>query len=53
MLGASQFKFAENPTTRQLAQEGYEGRLEINVPLLDKVLGLRRRIAALLGYKTW
>ncbi|KAJ2935191.1 hypothetical protein H1R20_g1938, partial [Candolleomyces eurysporus] len=47
------FKFAENPTTRQLAQEGYEARLEINVPLLDKVLDLRRRIAALLGYKTW
>jgi hypothetical protein len=48
-----QFKFAENPTTRQLAQEGYEARLEINVGLLDKALDLRRRIASLLGYKTW
>ncbi|KAF5338907.1 hypothetical protein D9611_008754 [Ephemerocybe angulata] len=47
------FKFAEDPTTRQRANEGYENRLEINVPLLDKALDLRRRIASLLGYKTW
>jgi len=33
--------------------EGYESRLAINVPLLDKALELRRRIASLLGYKTW
>ena len=33
--------------------EGYESRLEINVPVLDKVLELRRQIAGLLGYKTW
>ena len=52
-LFLSQFKFAETPTTRQLAQEGYENRLEINVGLLDKALDLRRRIASLLGYKTW
>ncbi|KAF8158338.1 metallopeptidase MepB [Crassisporium funariophilum] len=47
------FKFAENPTTRQRAQEGHEARLAINVPLLDRALQLRRRIASLLGYKTW
>ncbi|KAF8895394.1 hypothetical protein BD779DRAFT_1660241 [Infundibulicybe gibba] len=47
------FKFAENPKTRQRAQEGHESRLENNVPLLSKALDLRRRIAALLGYKTW
>ncbi|TFK73564.1 zincin [Pluteus cervinus] len=47
------FKFAENPTTRQRAQEGHESRLNINVPLLSKALGLRRRIAKLLGYQTW
>ncbi|KAF9013473.1 hypothetical protein BDQ17DRAFT_1231331 [Cyathus striatus] len=47
------FKFAENPTTRQRAQEGHESRLEINVPLLNKALELRRKIASLLGYKTW
>ena len=33
--------------------EGFESRLAINVPLLDKALELRRRIASLLGYKTW
>ncbi|KAG2009857.1 metallopeptidase MepB, variant 2 [Coprinopsis cinerea AmutBmut pab1-1] len=47
------FKFAENPETRRRAQEGHESRLQINVPLLDKVLDLRRQIASLLGYKTW
>ena len=33
--------------------EGYESRLAINVPLLDKALEIRRRIASILGYKTW
>lgn len=47
------FKFAENPSTRQRAQEGHESRLELNVPLLSKALDLRRRIAKLLGYQTW
>ncbi|KAF9046329.1 hypothetical protein BJ165DRAFT_1345534 [Panaeolus papilionaceus] len=47
------FKFAENPATRKRALEGHESRLAINVPLLDKALELRRKIASLLGYKTW
>ncbi|KAL1689134.1 hypothetical protein GGG16DRAFT_93984 [Schizophyllum commune] len=47
------FKFAENPTTRQRAQEGHESRLAVNVPLLDKALELRRNIADILGYPTW
>ncbi|CAA7261352.1 unnamed protein product [Cyclocybe aegerita] len=47
------FKFAENPATRKRAQEGHESRLSVNVPLLDKALELRRKIASLLGYKTW
>ncbi|KAF8895404.1 hypothetical protein BD779DRAFT_1668682 [Infundibulicybe gibba] len=47
------FKFAESPETRRKAHEGYESRLEVNTPLLDKALYLRRRIAAILGYKTW
>lgn len=47
------FKFAENPETRRQAYEGYENRLAINAPLLDKVLNLRRKIAILLGYSTW
>ena len=33
--------------------EGYESRLAVNVPVLDKILGLRRQVASLLGYKTW
>ncbi|KAG6856420.1 hypothetical protein H0H87_004639 [Tephrocybe sp. NHM501043] len=48
-----QFKFAESPETRRRAQEGHESRLEINIPLLNKALDLRRNIAKLLGYKTW
>lgn len=47
------FKFAENPETRRRAQEGHESRLQVNVPLLDKALSLRRQIASLLGYQTW
>ncbi|KAJ6619446.1 hypothetical protein B0H10DRAFT_2025622 [Mycena sp. CBHHK59/15] len=47
------FKFAENPETRQRAYEGHESRLQINVPLVDKFLGLRREIAKVLGYPTW
>jgi len=46
-------KFAESPATRQRAFEAYESRLSINVPVLDKVLELRRKIADLLGYPTW
>lgn len=44
---------AENPETRRLACEAYDRRLEINAPLLDKMLSLRRKIAGLLGYPTW
>ncbi|PFH53956.1 hypothetical protein AMATHDRAFT_38385 [Amanita thiersii Skay4041] len=47
------FKFAENPETRKRAYEGFESRLEVNVPLLDKALELRRKIAKLLKYDTW
>ena len=39
--------------TRKRAMEGFQSRLAINVPVLDKVFELRRRIATLLGYKTW
>ncbi|CAL1713196.1 unnamed protein product [Somion occarium] len=47
------FKFAQNPETRRRAFEGYEDRLQINTPILDRILELRRKIAALLGYDTW
>ncbi|KAJ7794145.1 hypothetical protein B0H14DRAFT_2923888 [Mycena olivaceomarginata] len=36
------------PETRQRAYEGHESRLEINVPLVEKFLGLRRQIAKVL-----
>ncbi|KAL4065047.1 mitochondrial endopeptidase [Scleroderma citrinum] len=47
------FRFAVNPKTRQVAYDAFDARLAINVPLLDRALDLRRRIAGLLGYKTW
>ncbi|KAJ7366807.1 metallopeptidase MepB [Mycena albidolilacea] len=47
------FKFATRPETRQRAYEGHESRLEINVPLVEKFLGLRRQIAKVLKYPTW
>ncbi|KAI0074009.1 Metalloprotease [Panus rudis PR-1116 ss-1] len=47
------FKFAQNPETRRRAFEGYEDRLQVNVPILNKLLDLRRKLASLLGYETW
>ncbi|KAI0349471.1 Metalloprotease [Trametes cingulata] len=47
------FKFAENPDTRRITYQRFESRLEMNVPLLDKILHLRRQVAKLLGYPTW
>ena len=52
-LRTLKFKFAENPETRRRAHEGYDNRLAINAPLLEKALDLRRQIAKLLGYPTW
>lgn len=49
----SQFKLAENVETRKIAHEGFESRLAVNVPILDRALELRREIVDLLGYKTW
>lgn len=47
------FRFAVNPKTRQIAYDAFDARLAINVPLLERALALRRRIAGILGYKTW
>ena len=33
--------------------EGFQSKLAVNAPILDKTLELRRRIASLLGYKSW
>jgi Zn-dependent oligopeptidase len=53
LMKSSQFKYAQNAETRRRAHESYEARLELNSPLLDRALELRRNIAGLLGYKTW
>jgi Zn-dependent oligopeptidase len=48
-----QFKFAQNPTTRERASQAYESRLAINAPLFVKAIDLRHQIAKLLQYPTW
>jgi Peptidase family M3 len=50
---STQFKHAHDPETRKRALQASESKLEINVPLLTKALDLRRRLAALMNYKTW
>ncbi|KAH9002641.1 Metalloprotease [Lactarius hatsudake] len=47
------FKYAKSAETRRQAWESFEARLELNAPLFDRALELRRKIAALLGYDTW
>ncbi|KAF8505246.1 metallopeptidase MepB [Hysterangium stoloniferum] len=47
------FKFASNPETRRRASVAFENRLAINEPIFKKAMALRRRLASLLGYKTW
>ncbi|KAJ7069838.1 metallopeptidase MepB [Mycena amicta] len=47
------FKFANDPETRRKAYEGHESRLAVNVPLVEKFLDLRRKIAKILDYPTW
>lgn len=51
--GTPKLNFATNPSTRKRAYEANESRLAINAPLFDKILGLRREIAAILGYASW
>ncbi|PCH40126.1 zincin [Wolfiporia cocos MD-104 SS10] len=47
------FKNAINPDTRRRAYGAYDKRLEVNEPILTRILDLRRKIVALLGYPTW
>ena len=49
----AQFKFAENPETRKRAREAHASRLAVNVPVFEKMLDLRRKVASLLGYESW
>lgn len=46
-------QYAQNSETRKTMYAGMEDRLKINVPVLDKILDLRRQCADLLGYDTW
>jgi len=48
-----QYKHARNPETRRRTLQASESKLEINVPLLEKALKLRRKLAALQQYETW
>jgi len=47
------FKYANNPKTRQIAYEAYDGRLANNVEYLNTALSLRRQIAEILQYDSW
>ncbi|KAI9465436.1 Metalloprotease [Lactarius psammicola] len=47
------FKYAKSAETRRRAWESFDSRLDLNAPLFDRALELRRKIAALLGYNTW
>ncbi|KAH9820636.1 metallopeptidase MepB [Melampsora americana] len=46
-------KFAKNPLTRKRAFEGYENRTAMNVPIMDKILALRRKAAHILKKDNW
>ncbi|EJD34813.1 zincin [Auricularia subglabra TFB-10046 SS5] len=46
-------RYARNPATRRAAWTGDESRVAINVPIFEKVVELRRKIAALLKYPTY
>lgn len=52
-MAEAQFKYAQNPQTRQRGLEAYEDRLALNVPLLKKAIELRWECAELLGYDNW
>ena len=42
-----------NPDIRRRVFESNDSKTAINVPILTRILDLRRQIAALLGYETW
>lgn len=45
--------FAKDSDVRKRMFEASEGCLQQNVPILERILDLRTRIAKLVGYKTW
>ncbi|GAA99855.1 uncharacterized protein L969DRAFT_43352 [Mixia osmundae IAM 14324] len=46
-------KYAQKPTARRRAFVGYESRLPMNVPIMEKTMKLRAQAAQLLGYANW
>jgi metallopeptidase MepB len=46
-------KYANDPKTREVAQQAYDNRLANNVGYLDTALHLRRQIAEILQYDSW
>ncbi|KAG0139858.1 hypothetical protein CROQUDRAFT_54131 [Cronartium quercuum f. sp. fusiforme G11] len=46
-------KFAKNPETRKRAFLGYESRTSMNVPILNKILDLRREASKILKKENW
>ncbi|KAG6380319.1 hypothetical protein JVT61DRAFT_8428 [Boletus reticuloceps] len=47
------FKYANDPKTREAAQQAFDDRLANNVGYLDTALRLRRQIAEILQYDSW
>ncbi|KAG6380326.1 hypothetical protein JVT61DRAFT_8436 [Boletus reticuloceps] len=47
------FKHANDPKTREAAQQAFDDRLANNVGYLDTALRLRRQIAEILQYDSW
>ncbi|OAV92318.1 hypothetical protein PTTG_03918 [Puccinia triticina 1-1 BBBD Race 1] len=46
-------QYAVRPETRKRASLGYDSRAEINVPILEEIINLRREAAAALGKPNW
>ncbi|QRV96695.1 metallopeptidase MepB [Ceratobasidium sp. AG-Ba] len=44
---------AQIPEIRKRSYVAHENRLEVNIPLIERLIRLRRRCARLLGYETW
>ncbi|PPQ96842.1 hypothetical protein CVT26_006011 [Gymnopilus dilepis] len=49
----SVFGYAEDPSVRKKVYESWQSRQEKSVPLFNRAMELRHKIASLLGYKTW
>ncbi|KAF8421751.1 hypothetical protein L210DRAFT_3510141 [Boletus edulis BED1] len=52
-ISSETFKYANDPKTREAAQQAFDDRLANNVGYLDTALRLRRQIAEILQYDFW